>query len=163
MKTLCSVKEASLPLSLFLSPSLFPHLLEGPATAFKRTQVMCRSSRGHQSCKRDEDQLVSLSLVTRDQPCLLHLPTLQMLGPTTHDYYCLNSYVLYKFALPQELTNTQPARSSSSSRAPGPWITSAVCLSDPQPSPFFCVFCLFLYFLSKTCLKSWLLQENCSG
>ena len=70
-----------------------------------------------------------------------------MLGPTTHDYYCLNCYVLYKFALPQELTNTQPARSSSSSRAPGPWITCAVCLYDPQPSPFFCVFCLFLYFL----------------
>ena len=73
LETLCSVKEASLPLSLFLSPSLFPHLLEGPATAFKWTQVLCRSSRGHQACKRDEDQLVSLSLVTRDQPCLLHL------------------------------------------------------------------------------------------
>ena len=76
LKTLCSVKEASLSLSLFLSPSLFPHLLEGLATAFKRTQVMCRSTRGHQACKRDEDKLVSLSLslVSREQPCLLHLP-----------------------------------------------------------------------------------------
>lgn len=48
--------------------------------------------------------------------------------------------------------NQHPAcRSSSSSLAPGPWITSAACLYHPQPS-LFCVFCLFLYFLSKTCL-----------
>lgn len=147
LKTLCSVKEASLPLSLFLSPSLFPHLLEGLATAFKRTQVMCRSTRGHQACKRDEDKLVSLSLLLAEtSPAYCISQCLQMLAPTTHDYYCLNCYVLCKFALHQELTSTQPARSSSSSLAPGPWITSAVCLCHPQPSPFFVFsvcFCIF--------------------
>ena len=135
------LSERSLsPSSLFLFPSLFPHLLEGPATAFKGTQVICRSNRGHQACKRDENQL------TETSPAYCISPHLQMLGPTTHDYYCLSYYVLCKFALHQELTNTQPARSSSSSLAPGPWITSAVCLCDPQPSPFFVFsvcFCIF--------------------